>query len=183
MSASAALIWDWSLDAPVQVVSPTDSVIFRATLHNDIASTEYVYGANIRNQGYWVSNVACCTTQLGSQYTLNNPGMGGDVKQSPNFFSQFDDLRLAPGESFEFVFLYLTPKYGTASVGQYNFTARLGLSYLATGAAPVMQYSQTAPSVIVSTVPQPPAILLLLSGMAPLLAYRRSQKACSRDIL
>lgn len=110
--SDAALIWSWDINDAVQLVSATDSVMFRATLYNDIASTEHLYGANNRENGYWVSSASCCNVRLTAQYVLNNPGVGGDVRQEPNFSSQFYELHLAPGETFEFVLLNLRPRYG-----------------------------------------------------------------------
>lgn len=182
MNADASLVWGWGIDNPVQVVLPTDSVVFMATLRNDADSTENLYGTNIRDRGYWVSSASCCSVELNSQYTLNNPGMGGDVQQTQTFFSQFNNMTLAPGESFNFIFLYLTPKIGTANIGTYDFSARLGLRYLATGVGPITQYSHTDPSIVVNPIPVPPAAMLMLSGLLSLLAYRRSENARIGDV-
>lgn len=165
----AALIWSWDISNPVQVVSVTDPIMFLATLYNDRTSTEHLYGAYNRENGYWVSNASCCNASLNAQYVLNNPGVGGDVRQEPNFISQFYELDLAPGETFEFVFLNLTPRYGTVESGRYDFNARLGISNSTSGALPELRYSASNPSIIVSEVPLPAAGPLFASALLTLL--------------
>lgn len=168
-NTEASLIWSWDISDPVQVVSGSDAVIFRAILHNDSTSTEHLYGAYNRESGYWVSHASCCNASLTAQYVLNNPGVGGDVRQEPNFISQFYELDLAPGETFEFVLLNLTPRYGTAESGRYDFNARLGVSYSTSGALPELRYSASNPSIIVSEVPLPAAGQLFASVLLTLL--------------
>lgn len=181
--SDAALIWSWDINDAVQLVSATDSVMFRATLYNDIASTEHLYGADNRENGYWVSSAACCNVHLTAQYVLNNPGIGGDVRQEPNFSNQFYELDLAPGETFEFVLLNLTPRYGVAESGRYDFSARLGVSYGTWGALPELRYSASNPSIIVSEVPLPAAGLLFASALLTfVLRVGRRAQAISRGV-
>lgn len=173
----AAIIWSWSISDPVQVVSVTDAVVFRGTLYNDITSTEHLYGANNREVGYWVSSASCCNAAMRAQYVFSNPGIGGDVRQEPNFISQFYELDLAPGHAFEFVLLNLTPRYGSVALGRYDFSARLGVTYGASGIPPYLQYSATSLSIIVSEVALPAAGPLFLGGSLALLRLSRRTKA------
>lgn len=170
----AEIIWSWSISDPVQVVSATDAVVFRGTLYNDITSTEHLYGANNRGAGYWVSSASCCNAVMRTQYVFNNPGIGGDVRQDPNFISQFYELDLAPGSSFEFVLLNLTPRYGSVALGNYDFSARLGVTYGTSGMPPDLQYSATSPSIIVSDVALPAAGPLFCGGLLTLLRLGRT---------
>lgn len=170
----AALIWSWDISDPVQVVSGADPVMFRATLYNDITSTEHLYGASYREAGYWVSRASCCNAAMRAQYAFNNPGIGGDVRQEPNFSSQLYELDLAPGKTFEFVLLNLTPRYGSAVAGRYDFQAQLGVSYGTSGTLPDLRYSANSPSITVSEVALPAAGPLFLGGLLPLLRLGRA---------
>jgi len=167
--AFSAPIWHWAFDQPIQVVSPADTVTFTATLFNDPASTEVIYGSANKELGYWVKGASCCSVELLNQYTLQNPGVGGDVRVSPNFFDQFNNLILAPGQNFNFTYLYLLPKNGAADTGTYNFLARLNLGFKTDGSFLIEKYSDANPTVIVqsnaSTVPLPPSVYLFMTGL------------------
>ena len=178
--STAVPVWYWTFDEPVQYVTPTESVLFTATLFNDGSSSEYIYGSANKDLGYWVKGASCCTSELNAQYNLNNPGVGGDVNQSPNFFDQFTNLALAPGESYNFTFLSLSPQDGTAEFGTYDFLSRLNLGYKTDGSILIQQYSEIDPSIVVGTgvapVLEPASILLMLSGIAILLGFNFKAK-------
>lgn len=175
--AFSAPIWHWAFDQPIQTVSPTDTVTFTATLFNDPASTEMIYGPANRDLGYWVKGASCCSAELLNQYTLQNPGVGGDVRVSPNFFDQFNNLILAPGQNFNFTYLYLLPKNGNADIGAYNSLARLNLGFKTDGSFLIEKYSDANPTVVVhgdiSTVPLPPSVYLFMTGLLSIFSMGR----------
>lgn len=179
-NAIAVLVWNWDFIEPTQTVLPTEDVIFTATLFNDASSTEYIYGGNYRDLGYWVRGASCCTAGMNQQYNFNNPGVGGDVRESPNFMDQFSDLQLAPGESFEFAFLNLTPLGGSVELGIYDFLARLNLGFQRDSSVLIERYSGSNPSIIVEmdsvSVSEPSSFTLLLISILTLLAINKKTK-------
>ena len=173
--AFSAPIWHWAFDQPTQTVSPTDAVTFTATLFNDPASTEMIYGSANKDLGYWVKGASCCSAELLNQYTLQNPGVGGDVRVSPNFGDQFINLALAPGQRFHFTYLYLVPNNGAADIGTYNFLSRLNLGFKTDGSFLIEKYSDVDPAAIVqgniSTVPLPSAGYLFIIGLLSMASF------------
>lgn len=171
MAASSTPVWNWAFDMPTQYVTPTDDVIFTATLFNDATSAETIYGSANIDLGWWVMGGACCTTALLDQYAIQN---------WPGFLSQFESLVLAPGESFDFTYLHLSPINGAADYGIYEFPATLSFRYKREGSIVAYEYSDVLPTIVVGSgvppIPIPSAFLLLASGITVLVKFSRCRQ-------
>ncbi len=171
-TSPASLVWHWNFQEPVVNASPDETLTLWATLYNDPVSTYPIYGRDFRDKGYWVGGYACCSQGLLERYELINPGAGGDVGESPNFFDQFTDLALLPGESLDFVYLVLKPKQGVLTAGEIEFRSRLNLRWRNTSDL-FERYSDQDTRIVISAVPAPPAIGLFVSGLVTLFGVIR----------
>src|SRR5262245_46323110 len=81
-SASAAYLFDWHFDDPVQTAGPFDTVTMLATLVNESTAGEHILGGDIQAASYTIGN-----TSLAYNFDFGSFG---------NFFGQFAGLDLAP---------------------------------------------------------------------------------------
>lgn len=156
LAARAVVIWSWSFDQTEYVVGPSDSIIVHATLLNDPSSTEAL------QQIEGVS--AFFTGDLQKTYGFTF----GPTGDSSEFSTQFFSVDLAPGETFSFVWGILTPIGGAVAPGIYAADpASLGLDL------PGADLAQMEPTNTfrVRVVPEPPAVILLLTAILGALLF------------
>jgi hypothetical protein len=162
-SCRAVPIWSWDFDQPHQIVLPTDVVVFTATLYNDPASTDTIYGT-FGLGPFTILGTSCCNAALLAQY---QPDVQALVELAP--------AAVAPGESFTFVYAQLVP-YPVADPGTYMLFARLNLSE---GENLIEErYSDTVG--VITVVPEPSSALLVSIGLVslgatPLVARRANR--------
>lgn len=119
-SASARVIWDWEFTNPFNEVGQRATVVMNARLNVSALSTEAFSWDGATGWSYFAA------WPLYTTYNITR-GPGGDYGFRGNhglgsFFDQFRGVTIAPGESLDFVFGVLSPKYGLARTGQYTST-------------------------------------------------------------
>ena len=153
-SAHADLIVSWSIDLPVQVAGPNDTLTIDSTIRNDNSSDK-----NIN-----LDTAIIGTSILLADFTPSYDFFFGD---GGSFYDQFDGIVLTPGDSFGFVFGTLTPNGevapGTYASGALNINIdRVGDNVPATN-WPFQ----------VTVVPVAPAVWLFGSGLIGLIGIAR----------
>ena len=110
----AGLVWDWSFDQSNMTVGPNDTAVLNAMIFNDPTST-----TNIT-----YSVLHCAIENGGTANNLYNFSFG----PNGDFYSQFQGIDLAPGNSAAFVFGTETPINPPIAVGtSVGATAALSL--------------------------------------------------------
>jgi hypothetical protein len=159
--ARADLVWSWSFDQTQYTVSPSDSIVVRATLRNDPSSTADlgpIEGVN-----------AIFAGDLQKTYNFTF----GPTGNSTGFGIDLLGLDLAPGQSAPFVYGILTPIGGAAPPGVYPADpATLGLELSGQVFLPEQSSTNTF---TVRVVPEPPGLLLLCVGLAFLGVFHKSR--------
>jgi hypothetical protein len=167
LPSHADLIWDWEIDNPIQVVSPTDTVLVLATLHNDVAST--VVLNDFERGPLEVISVISVVTRgdfLPGLFTFDSGPLGEETLRE-----QFFGVEIGPGESFSFVLYTRAPAAGAIPAGTYRNSGNdLGLM----GFGPGSGFKPGGP-VEVIVVPEPASVVLLPLPILGLIIFRRSR--------
>ena len=178
VNANAALVWNWQITNPTQVVGTDEIVTFEGVIANDISSSVI-----IQNLDETVDN----TDQGGLRYDRLRLLAGS----SPEIFdlyefdigpkgvatlqSQFAGVVINPGESFNFTLMSLAPSMGPVPAGVYeDIFASLSINI------PGGSGNQLSNPVQVTVVPLPPAAYLFASSImlgALQMRRRRSNNA------
>jgi hypothetical protein len=160
LAARAAIIWSWSFDQTEYVVGPSDSIIVHATLLNDLSSTE-----NLQIEG--------AGANFGGDLQKIYDFTFGPTGNSSEFSTQFFGVDLAPGETSSFVWGILTP-IGAVAPGIYPADpAILGLQLPSIG---VVEMEPSNTFLVRVVVPEPPAVVLLLTAILGALLFARPIK-------
>lgn len=162
-NADAALIWNWEITNPTQIVGADEIITLEAVITNDISSS---------------------VTILDLDETVDNTGQGGLrydrlnllAGSSPDIFdiyefdigpigaatlqSQFAGVVINPGESFSFTLMSLAPSMGSVPAGVYeDIFASLSINVLGGSG-----YQLSNP-VQVTVIPLPPTVYLFASSL------------------
>ena len=161
--ARAELVWNFWLDTPdLGIVMPTDILHVRATIHNDISSTEILRFSSFSMVEAERNGVPH------HEYSFD---FGKDEPFPwPSFTLISDALQetgLAPGESLNLDFATATP-VGAARAGKYTLKVTAGHYWIGTK---VDQLSWQ-----VAAVPEPQTYAMLLAGVAVLGAMARCKR-------
>ncbi len=116
LASHAGLIWDWEIDNPSQVRSPTDIVPVFATLHNDVVSTVLLDGFERGPlEGIAIGSLVGDADFPPGLFEFDGGPLGEQTLQE-----QFFGAEIAPGESFSFVLYTLVPTAGAVPAGTYT---------------------------------------------------------------
>lgn len=149
-SAEANLVWDWSLDNTTLTVSPSDSIVIKATLFNDQSST--VVMENLNNP--LVSSLLF----IPGDFTPDKYKFYYGPPSDNDYYQQFSGLQLHPGESFHFTIGYWLPENGTAPAGTYEMPS-IAVRF-------IDDYKQQGPfQADVVATPLPSSLFMLISGV------------------
>lgn len=166
LASRADRIWDWEIEEPVQVVSPTDTVVVLATLHNDASSTVLLDG--FERGPLEVIAVMSSVDRgdfLSDLFTFDYGPLGEETLQE-----QFFGAEIAPGESFSFVLYNLTPAEGAFPAGTYRNSAN---DFALMGFGPGSGFKSGGPVEVV-VIPEPASLALLaLPILGVLICHRR----------
>ncbi|RED53868.1 PEP-CTERM sorting domain-containing protein [Aestuariispira insulae] len=155
--AQAALIVDFSIDNPAQTVSTTDTVEFWATLSNDASSTGSLIGNTISAVNIYLGSLV-----EDADYSWDHGTMWQDIEK----------IILAPGESYSFLFVTLTPKNGSVAPDVYE-SPGAWLEFNKIGYGNGWEENKMTLTVTAGTdVPAPATLGLLLIGLAGVAGLR-----------
>ena len=168
-NALSAVIWDWKINNPNVTVSPSENVVFYATLFNgETSETLSELDVNLPEEVVDLNFiVVTLDTNLLDEYTYDIGEQG-----SGTIRSQFAGVVLEPGESHQFILYTLVPTDGTATLGSY--TMDINSLQLTASSQGFLDFGGTN----VTVVPIPSASILFLSGLIPLLSR---EKLTSKD--
>jgi hypothetical protein len=110
LAAQGTLNWHWDFNQTLYSVNPIDVIYVHATIVNDpSSSTDLTHGSMMS----W--GIDPSYSQPPYQFVFGpSPGLHP-------FLDQFDNLDLAPGQSLQFVWGYLTPIGGSVAPDTYHF--------------------------------------------------------------
>lgn len=176
--AGASLVLDLNLTQPLGTVSPTQTIRLEAILTNSIISTENL--------------VIDATGKKVIGGTLDNFNVSGSIGSSPgtldvysydfgpiinshglDYFTQFSNVNLTPGDSLSFTHGFFIPPPGGAPPGTYSGPFSFFL-YPDPGVEDPALHARN--NYEFNVVPIPGAVWLLGSGLIGLVSLRRKFK-------
>ena len=169
-NACALVNWDWTFEN-VASVQPQDTVYVRATLFNDLSSTESL------NMPFMFASASFDSPLLGDQFNNAYPGLGfghGDASPYTTFYPFISSQILQPGQSVSFDFFWFSPQSVGAPAGTYTTFADIRVCLDGLSDCAMQQTKGHSLSWTVSSVPEPGVPSLLLLGLLAVgLATRR----------
>ena len=166
--ASASLIWSWQINDG-QIYNINDEILIEATLFNDLSSTQNIVKDDIDSFAKY------------GGYSVDDHWQF-DFGPGPDAFSLwplFDDVNLAPGESFDFIVGRYIPKYPNVIVdGTYSGVLAMRLNYGIYHELDLIvdQDTVSVSAGVISNVPLPASAWLFLSGIAGITSVFRKRR-------
>lgn len=165
--AHAAIIWDWSFPEENITLTPTETFYIGGTLSNHISSTE-----NLRINAYswWISGGDLGNNDFfGDVYTYNS------TASSPGgLFYNNQPTNIAPGSDYTFSIANFIPIVPPAIGTEFSWTLQLFHDF---DGPSEQSLTRTISATIISAIPAPSSILLMLAGIIFWIATKRKYEA------
>ena len=175
-----AIIWSWEFNDPHVTVTPNETVVFRATLHNDIAS-ETIKNLDLDPETgepriFWTVIYDDGSIVGYDDIMLAYDRLPGSAAAPfVSFFDQFAGVVIEPGESFEFTYYTLEP-IGSAEIGKYAIALNY-LTIIDSQPPPVGSYTTR-----ITVVPLPGALVLFSTAALVLYSCRIKRKSAAINL-
>lgn len=160
--ANANLLWGWSLDANTYYAFPGDTVFFNGVIYNDVTSDRILDGRGIFGVGITI-------TPLTYNFKFGDGII--DPNNDSEFFMQFKDMRLSPGEEMDFVFGRFLP-FDDVMPTEGDIIA--GIAHISVGEQSLSNpYALIFQEDSANVVPEPSTLFLLGSGILGLVIRKK----------